>query len=320
MDNPLPESENIRNGEVKYGSMKSMYPIFSKQAILGIDLGGTTVTAGVVEGTEILGLHTIPTCNERPAADILESISGLISTLASDFNITAIGVGVPVPAGPETDILIPSENLPTMGNFPLKSLLEERFHLPVTLENDARCMALGEFRAGALQGYGNCVCLTVDTGLGCGIIINGELYRGSRYAAGEIWNIPLESGILLEESVSVGGLKALCLEISGEEIEPYVLHRRFIDGDPEAAEIFERYGEALGRATVIVLSLLDPEKIVLGGGIARSFKAFHGGLIRTMEKTWGKEGAEKIEPAALSERAAVLGAAELAGKSLNLDF
>jgi glucokinase len=285
---------------------------------LGIDLGGTTVTAGVVEGTEISALRTIPTCNERSAGDILESICGLISTLASDFDITAIGVGVPVPAGPETDRLIPSENLPTMGNFPLKSLLEERFHLPVALENDARCMALGEFRAGALQGFRNCVCLTLGTGLGCGIIINGELYRGSRYAAGEIWNIPLDSGILLEESVSVGGLKAICGKISGEEIEPYVLHRRFIDGDIKAAEIFERYGEALGRAAVIVLSLLDPDKIAIGGGIARSFTAFHGGLARTVEKNWGKEGAEKIVPAALLERAAVLGAAELAGKSLNL--
>ncbi|MDP2983558.1 MAG: ROK family protein [Candidatus Latescibacter sp.] len=135
---------------------------------------------------------------------------------------------------------------------------------------------------------------------------------------GQTGSFPPKTFRLLEESVSIGGLKALCRKISGEDIEPYVLHQRFIDGDEKSAEIFERYGEALGRAAVIVLSLLDPGKIAIGGGVARSFEAFQGGLTR-VEITWGKEGAERIVPAALSERAAVLGAAELAGKSLNHD-
>ena len=83
----------------------------------------------------------------------------------------------------------------------------------------------------------------------------------------------------------------------------------------KAVETFERYGEALGRAADMALSFLDPEKIAVGGGIARSFKAFQAGLFRVVEKTWGKEGTEKIVPVALSDRAAVLGAAEMVRKS-----
>ena len=155
-----------------------------------VDLGGTTITAGVVKGQDILSLKTVSTGGDRPSHEILDTIIRLIEHVSKEFSIDGIGIGVPNPAGPKSDRLHLVENLPQMEDFPLKSRLREYFNLPIILENDANCMALGEHRAGALKGFRNCVCITLGTGLGCGIIIDGKIYRGNSYCAGEIWNIP----------------------------------------------------------------------------------------------------------------------------------
>ena len=288
----------------------------------GVDLGGTTITAGVVEGSEILELKTVPTLRERPANEIFQTIVTLIKDVSKRYTISGIGIGVPVPSGPETEVLIPSENLPTMGNFPLKQRLEEYFNIPVLLENDARCMALGEHRAGALKGCSHCVCITLGTGLGCGIIIDGWIYRGKQYFAGEIWNIPCDNGTILEDSVAIGGLKTIYKELSGNDLEPQSLYEKYLKGDQKAIDAFDRYGEAVGMVAVMILSFLDPEKIAIGGGISQSFNAFRKGLFRVVEKTWGKEATDKIVPAELSSKAAIIGAAALVKDELikNLKF
>jgi glucokinase len=204
------------------------------------------------------------------------------------------------------------ENLPSLEGYPLRPLLEERLGMPVTLENDAKCMALGEFTAGALRGCRSCACVTLGTGLGCGIIIDGGLYRGKGSFSGEIWNIPLETGGVLEDIVSIGGLKRIARDVYGREIEPHLIHKRYLDGEGRAVRVFDRYGERLGWVMVMLLSVLDPERIALGGGLSRAFDAFRGGMRRVVERTWGEEGADRIVHARLSDRAAVFGAAEMA--------
>lgn len=278
---------------------------------VGVDLGGTTITAGVVKASKILELKTISTDRKRPAREILRTIINLIESVSGDHTISGIGIGVPVPSGARTDALVPSDNLPTMGGFRLKSNLTEYFNMPVALENDARCMALGEHRAGILKGCSDCACITLGTGLGLGIIIDGKLYRGERYNAGEIWNIPIENGKILEDIASIRGLKAIYKELSGLDAEPHEIHEKLVNGDKEAVASFNRYGEAVGRTAIIVLSFLDPERIAVGGGIAKSFKAFQEGMFRVVGKTSGKEAAKKIVPAGLLDKAAILGAAAL---------
>ncbi|MBT4483654.1 MAG: ROK family protein [Candidatus Latescibacteria bacterium] len=283
---------------------------------IGIDLGGTTITAGIVEGSAIVKLKTIPTPGGKPAEEIFSTIAGLIEDISTGHSIGGIGIGVPAPSGPETDVLFLMENLPTMEGFPLKSRLKDRFKLPVLLENDANCMALGELCAGALKGYVNCACITLGTGLGCGIIIDGKIYRGEHYCAGEIWNIPY-TGTTLEESVSIDGLKAIYREISGNDLEPDALYEKFLDGDREIVQAFERYGKAVGNVMVMVLSFIDPEKIAIGGGLSQSFDAFRDGMAGIVEKNWGKDSVGKIVPAELSSKAAILGVVVLLKDYLN---
>jgi len=278
---------------------------------IGIDLGGTTLSAGLVERLEIRCIKTVPTDGKRSAEEILATIIRLISDISRGYSVDGIGIGVPNPAGPDSDRLLIIENLPVLEGFPLKSHIESRFDVPVFLENDALCMTLGEHRAGALRGYGTCACITLGTGLGCGIIIDGRVYRGTSYCAGEIWNIPWADGMILEDSIGIRGIKALHRSLSGNDIEPHVLYGRYCEGDSRAIETFDRYGEAVGRAVVMILSFLDPEKIAIGGGISKSYEAFRKGLFRVVEKTWGIEATEKIIPAELSGKAAILGAAAL---------
>ena len=144
---------------------------------VGVDLGGTTVTAGVVKASKILELKSVSTGRKRPAREILRTIINLIENVSSYHTISGIGIGVPVPSGPRTDELVSSDNLPTMGGFRLKRNLTEYFNMPVALENDARCMTLGEHKAGVLKGCSDCACITLGTGLGLGIIIDGKIYR-----------------------------------------------------------------------------------------------------------------------------------------------
>ena len=289
----------------------------SLKVYLGIDLGGTTLTAGVISQSKILREKTVPTGGNRPAEDICTTICGLIDDVSSGYEIAGIGIGVPNPAGPESDRLIMVENIPALEGFPLKSGIRERFDVPVIIENDANCMALGEYIAGALRGCICGVCITLGTGLGCGIVLDGTLYRGSGYCAGEIWNIPFGATTVLEDTVSLDKMAALSETVTGITFEPETLLKRHREGLPDAVEIFDRYGEAVGQIMVMVLSFLDPEKIALGGGISMAFEAFHDGMARVVEKTWGEMAADKIVPAELSYRAALLGAALLAKEAVN---
>lgn len=279
---------------------------------VGVDFGGTTIAAGLVRAGEIAALHTVPTRRERPPEDILETVVAAVREVARGHEVGGVGIGVPCPSGPGVDRLTMIENLPAMEGYPFRPLAEERLGMPVVLENDAKCMVLGEYRSGALRGASHCACVTLGTGLGCGIMIDDRIYRGAGSFSGEIWNIPYGECGTLEQSVSIAALKQLARERTGAEVEPHELFARFREGDPAAAEVFERYGERVGRVMVMMLSVLDPDRIALGGGLSRAFEAFRGSMRRVIEKTWGVPGAGRIVPAELSDRAAVLGAAEAA--------
>ena len=233
----------------------------------------------------------------------------MIERISSGHKLTGIGIGVPTPAGPASDRLVMAVNIPTMEGYPIRPMLSDRFDVPVVIENDANCMALGEYRAGALRGCSDCVCLTLGTGLGCGIVLNGGLFRGVSCCAGEIWNIPAVNGSLLEDTVSAQALRSLYSGYSGDDIDAREIHRRFLRGDIHAQTAFDKYGEAVGRVVVTVISMIDPEKIAIGGGLSGSIDAFHPGMDRVVCEAWGPDAVQRIVPAELSGSATLLGAA-----------
>jgi len=279
---------------------------------IGIDFGGTTIHGGLVRDDKILKQSMVKTGNNRPAEDIFESITGLIKELAEGCDIDGIGVGVPVPAGPDSDVLKDAVNIESMEGFPLKRRLAERFSLPVLLENDARCMVLGEYMAGALQGYPDCACITLGTGLGCGLIVDGSIYRGAKYWGGEIWNIPYgDSGASFEYMSSISGLETLFIALGGDELDPEAMYARFKEGDKIAANAFELYGERIGRIIATVFCMLDPGMIAVGGGLSRAYDAFSGSMMKIVKESVGERAIGRVVRAALIEDAAIIGAASL---------
>ena len=159
----------------------------------------------------------------------------------------------------------------------------------------------------------------MGTGLGCGIIIGGQIYRGKGCYAGEIWNIPIENGDILENTVSIRAMKAYYRERGGRDLEPHEIYELYSQGDRTAAEAFELYGRAVGRVVATVMSFLDPDRIALGGGLAGSFPAFKESMFAVIEKSWGGQVCERIVPAELSNDAAIIGAAAVIKDKLAKD-
>ena len=284
----------------------------SEIIVVGVDLGGTTMSAGAVNSASIIASNKVDTGRTRSADDIVADMISLIGSVIGNHPLEAIGIGVPTPAGPGTETFIPANNLPTLDDYPLKARLSDHFGVPVFLENDANCMTAGEYNAGALRGVRSGACLTLGTGLGCGIIVEGSLVRGARYAAGEIWNVPTSDGTILEDTVSIEALIDLTEKHMGSRIEPHELFSLYRTGTTGAISVWHRYGRAVGRVVTMVLTLFDPERIVIGGGIASAFEAFREGMIEEVSPVYDDVAADIIQPTQLSERAAIIGAAMLA--------
>jgi glucokinase len=234
--------------------------------ILGIDLGGTHVRAGIVsEG------HLANIVSERiPASGsvdvVLEVIYRLIDPLIK-VNIKAIGVGVPSVVDIEKGIVYDVQNIPSWKVVELKKLMEERYHLPVLINNDANCFALGEKYFGKGQKAHSLIGLTIGTGMGAGIIINDKLYPGLSTGAGEFGNVDYLDKYY--EYYASGQFFENCYHTNGE-----VVFQKAQSGDPLSIMILEELGTHIGNAIKMILYTYCPGLIILGGSISKSYSFF----------------------------------------------
>ncbi len=245
--------------------------------LIGVDLGGTNVRAGLVHQNKLVALEKNPTLGQADAKVVVEEIG---KTIAAVFRpgVSGIGVGVPSIVDVERGIVYSANNIPSWHMVPLKKLLERRFRVPVFVNNDANCFALGEMYYGEGRGYKNVVGVICGTGLGSGVVVNGKLYSGTNCGAGEIGNIPYRkktleyycSGRFFEREY---GLDALAAEQLADA------------GDPEAKKMFEAFAEHFAQMILTVLYAFDPQMIVLGGGVSMAFHHFQ-------EPLWKKLRAE----------------------------
>jgi len=237
-----------------------------KGAVVGVDLGGTNVRTGKVLGQEILSSRSRgisgQAAQEKVIAEIMETIDAVF-----DGSIVGIGIGVPSLVDVERGIVYTVENIPSWREVPLKDILEKRYSVPVYVNNDANCFALGEFYYGQGRGYRHLVGMVVGTGLGAGIIVNGKLYCGRNCGAGEIGTIPYRehtveyycSGQFFKHRYGIGGA---------------ILFERAQKGEADALAMFAEFGTNFGHAVMTALYAYDPEIIVLGGSVSRAFSFF----------------------------------------------
>ncbi|HYC29338.1 MAG TPA: ROK family protein, partial [Chitinophagaceae bacterium] len=235
-------------------------------------------------------------------AQVMEEVFNFTDRLVSS-SVTAIGIGVP---GLATDgVVYDVVNIPAWKRVPLQSLMQERYQLPVLVNNDANCFALGEFYFGKGRGYGSMLGLTIGTGLGSGIIINKKLYAGNNCGAGEFGM--MEYLDQCYEYYASGQFFQNVYGISGETV-----FEEAAAGSPVALKMYEEMGTHLGNAIKAILYALDIELIVLGGSVRHAFTYFSEAMwkrIQTFAYTRALQSL-KIEVSEL-QNSGILGAAAL---------
>lgn len=272
--------------------------------ILGIDIGGTNLKVGRIEKSKIVQ-QTYTAVNRNVSEE--ETLSSLFEAIDQVINskVTAIGIGVPAIVDPTTGIVYDVQNIPEWKEVPLKEILEQRYKLKVSINNDANCFALGENYFGKGMAYKNFVGLSIGTGIGMGVISENRLYNGVLCGAGEVGMLPYKDGII--EDYSSSFFFTNNYNISAKEMS-----ERALKGDLEALRSFEDFGRHFGETIKAILYMFAPEAIILGGSISNSFPLFKKSMELTLESfAYQKQIKElKIELSDLNG-IAILGAASL---------
>lgn len=241
--------------------------------LLGIDIGGTTINMGLVKGSEIVVKKTVPSFekewNKQQTLDYLcKIISGIITP-----EVKHIGIGVPTLVDPAKGIAYQAANIPSWDEVHIKEAVEKCFGIPVSVNNDSNCFALGAAaKLGAKEKV--VVGITLGTGLGVGVIVDGKLFDGSHCGVGEIGALPY-NGHDYEEFCSKKFFTAR--HIGGKEV-----CEQAENGDENAIAAFEEFGRHLGEFLAVVMYAYDADRIVFGGGVANSFKHFKCSMEKTL--------------------------------------
>ena len=309
---------------------------------IGIDVGGTNVKIALVDSDGKIGYsNTIPTRAEMGYEYTINNMKQAIRDLMTETKLSAkdiegIGFGLPGQVDFKSGIVRLITNIPGWVEIPLAKMIEDEFHIPTRIDNDVRCAALGELNFGAGKGCENLICITVGTGIGSGLIINGKLVRGASNAAGEIGHIKLQmhdgpicgcgdtgcleafasgpSIVAMAEEYIMGGKSTKYREMAnGNDITPFIVAEAAKAGDAVAKRIFTRMGEYIGIGMASVVNLLNPEKIIIGGGVADAGDILLNPLKETIKKRAMKIAGETVQvvPAQLGNTAGVIGASLL---------
>ncbi|MBC7349125.1 MAG: ROK family protein [Candidatus Aminicenantes bacterium] len=273
-------------------------------ALIGVDLGGSNVRAGLVESDRVIKIAVREVRSQGSAEEVLSDLRAVLESVLVP-GVEGIGLGVPSVVDPATGTIYDVQNIPAWKEVPLKTILEAEYRLPVYVDNDANCFAAGEKYFGRGKPYRNLVGLIVGTGLGAGIIANGHLYSGTSCGAGEFGMLPyLDSNF---ERYASGQFFLKSYGRSGKEF--YELARA---GDTEAKKIFEEFGRHLGEAIKAIMYTVDPEAIILGGSVSRAYEFFQESMWQTVSSLAYSIALKRIKiMPSTTENIAILGAAAL---------
>lgn len=318
----------------------------SGDVVVGIDLGGTKILAAAVDGAgRILGQAKRKTKAETGVEGVVARIVETLDEAVASAKLTrkdiyAIGIGAPGPVDTQTGVIATAPNLPGWSNVPLGELMQAQTGIPTAIGNDVNVGALGEFTYGAGRGTSDMVSLFVGTGIGGGIILNGQLRAGARGAAGEIGHmIVLADGPYcgcgnrgciealasrtaivesLQRAVAAGRQSSLAslLGDGGQRLSSGGLAEAWRAGDPLTVEVLGRVQYHLGLHIASVVNLLDPEAIVLGGGVIEALGEAFVAPIRPIAYQYflQRRDADRVRilVSQLGDNAGILGAAVLA--------
>jgi len=316
-----------------------------QQYIIGVDLGGTNIVVGAMsaDGQHHFAMRSIPTSAESGAESVADRIVGLIEgvildtiaqTDAARRDFIGVGIGAPGPLDREKGIVIVAPNL-GWRNFPLRDRIAERLHLPATLDNDANCATVGEWWQGAAQGGRNVIGITIGTGIGGGLIIEGELFHGASDVAGEIGHTTIDlngrhckcgnygclEAYASGPAIAVRAREVLVREetasllpslVGGrlDEITAETVYRAAQQGDAVASEIVRDTARYLGVGIANMLNILNADVVVVAGGVTQAGDALFVPLRAEVRRRAFRPAvdATRIVPGDLPGTAGVVGA------------
>lgn len=245
---------------------------------IGIDIGGTKINFVLLRNSKVFKTREMATPKTRAKLieAIKENVKKIISPL-SETEIAGIGLGVPGPLNPQGDLILAAPNLKYLSGTRLAKIIQKDLKIKTKMENDVNCFTLGETLIGAGRGAKIVFGITLGTGVGGGIVMDGKIYRGSSGAAGEVGHM----------IVNFNGPKCSCgnygcfEEYASERfilkkagVSPKELGNRTVNKNKQALKIFKEYGKYLGIGLASVVNLLDPEIIIIGGGISKRYPFF----------------------------------------------
>lgn len=310
---------------------------------LGVDLGGTNIAVGIVtyEG-KIIAKKSVKTMAERPFEEIIKDMADCALSLLADNNISldevqSVGIGSPGALDTENGVLLYANNFQNGRNVPMKAILQQYIDKPVYVGNDANVAALGEVIAGAAKGCQNAVMITLGTGVGGGIVINGEIYEGQYSAGAEMghiilvhdgeqcscgrkgcWEAYASATALIRQTKAAMEAHPDSLMVEIAKTEGKVNGRTSFDaakkGDKAALEVVKNYIEYVAEGIVDIKNVFRPEVVIIGGGVCNEGDY----LLNPIKEFVSKNGyggnihpEQKIAIAALGNDAGIIGAALL---------
>lgn len=305
--------------------------------VIGVDLGGTKLAAGVID--EELRVHH-RAFRPAPTSGMLDALEEITRELiqTSDDPVTAVGMGIPSLMDRAAGVARWTNHLDLTG-VAVADLMSDRLGLPVTVDNDANVAMLAELHAGAAQGAAHAVMLTLGTGIGGAIVVDGRLVRGARGSAGELGHIVVDldgppcpgncpsrgclEAVASGTALAVAGDHAVVndresalakAEAAGRTITGALVTELAHDGDPAAVSAVEAVGRKLGIGLASIANALDPEVIVIGGGVIACGELLLGPAREELAKRALPPIAEtvRVEPARFGAESGMLGAALLA--------
>ncbi len=299
---------------------------------IGVDMGGTTIKAAVVQGTRILCKIEPMVTLEYPSPEaIIQELSCRVAKLREQYpNVVSIGMGLPGFADHEAGTIDSLTNVPGWYDIPIRRLLEEKTGLPAAIDNDANCMAYAEWKLGAGRGMKHLVCLTLGTGVGSGVVANDQLLRGHLGAAGEMGQTSIDYKGRVGHYGNMGAIEdyignrelasdaqaayaAAGIARTLEECNPIGLENDARAGNPIALRIWDEMARKLATTLMNCCYILNPEAFIIGGGISKAGDLLFTPLRHYLRNQIYARHYErlKILPAQFGSEAGLIGAARM---------
>ena len=316
-----------------------------RRFVIGVDLGGTNIVVGAmsIDGAETHGMHSAPTGSEDGADAVIARMVGMVETTITDTitqtgvgrdAFVGVGVGAPGPLDRERGLVLLTPNL-GWRDIPLRARISEGTRLPASLDNDANCATYGEWWIGAARGARNVIGVTIGTGIGGGLILNGQLYHGASDVAGEIGHTTIDqngrrcgcgnygcleayaSGPAIadraREALAFDEASLLPGMVDGDlsRITAQTVYAAASEGDAVAREVVRDTARYLGTGIANLLNIFNPDVVVIAGGVTQAGDALFEPLRAEVRRRAFKPAVDacRIVPGALPGTAGVVGAA-----------